>query len=629
MKVIDKYILDEEGRILLLRGCNLGGDSKYPSDPLGASYVKGSLERTEDVSFINRPFPLEEADEHFSRMADWGFTLLRFIITWEAVEHAGPGLYDESYLAWLRKLLKKAEEYGLSVYMDPHQDVWSRWTGGDGAPAWTMERLGMDLSKMDVCAAAFTNQRQPSVMPVMTWPSNYSRYAAATMFTLFYAGETYAPDTLVDGVNVQHWLQDHYIAAMRHAWRRLKDCKAIIGWGVMNEPHPGFIAYTDLQNLEQTVLEKGPLASGFQSMLLASGHSCRVPVYAPGLKKPLVKGHAQLNPDCLSLFKEGFECPWKKNGVWEDGPQGPELLHPDWFSLYQGRPVNFVEDFWRPFARRFANTMSDAKKKCLIFLEGVPHAGMAAWSDDDAEQCVHAFHWYDGMPLILKRYLPFFSVRSDTRQPVFGRKAVKRSYYDQFKKNLEWTRTRMANMPCLLGEFGVPMDIGRDKLSVPRAWDTQIQALSDYYDAADSLMLHACIWNYSATNTRAHGDGWNGEDLSIWNSEEGPRAMRAWRRPYPVATAGMPLRFSWDHHEQRFEFDYEANPEVAAETRIYVPEYCFDGPFVVELLRLDTNSATAASDILPAFTIEGNCLLIEPVDQAQGLRLVVRRANAE
>lgn len=629
MKVIDTYILDEAGRILLLRGCNLGGDSKYPSEPHGATHLAESLERTEDVSFINRPFPLEEADEHFSRMADWGFTLLRFSITWEAVEHAGPGLYDESYLAWLRKLLKKAEEYGLSVYMDPHQDVWSRWTGGDGAPAWTMERLGMDISKMDACGAAYTHQRQLASMPVMSWPANYSRYAAATMFTLFYAGETYAPDTLIEGVNVQYWLQDHYIAAMRHAWRRLKDCKAIIGWGVMNEPHPGFIGYTNLHNLEQAVLEKGPLASGFQSMQLASGYSCRVPIYAPGLKKPRIKGYTQLNPEGLTLYKDAFECPWKRNGVWTDGPQGPELLKPDYFALYQGRPVNFVEDFWRPFARRFAATMSDAKKKCLIFLEGVPHAEMSAWSDDDAEQCVHAFHWYDGMPLVLKRYLSFFSVRSDTRQPVLGRKAVKRSYYDQFKKYMEWTRIRMANMPCLLGEFGVPMDIGGDVHSVPRTWETQIQALSDYYDAADSLMLHACIWNYTATNTKAYGDGWNGEDLSIWNNEEGPRAMRGWCRPYPAATAGMPLRFRWDRHVQRFEFDYESNPEIVAETRVYAPEYCFGGPFTVELFCLNTNSEIDKSAKVPEFFIKGNWILIAPVEQAQSLRLVVRRSDAE
>jgi hypothetical protein len=40
--------------------------------------------------------------------------------------------------------------------MDPHQDVWSRWSGGDGAPAWTFEKLGMDTDKMNQAGAAIT-----------------------------------------------------------------------------------------------------------------------------------------------------------------------------------------------------------------------------------------------------------------------------------------------------------------------------------------------------------------------------------------------------------------------------------------------------------------------------------------
>lgn len=61
----------------------------------------------ESVTFVGRPFPLEEAHEHFSRLRRWGLTFgtfhdlsirtnqtvtitVRFLVTWEAVEHAGP-----------------------------------------------------------------------------------------------------------------------------------------------------------------------------------------------------------------------------------------------------------------------------------------------------------------------------------------------------------------------------------------------------------------------------------------------------------------------------------------------------------------------------------------------------------
>ena len=63
-----------DGRVLLLRGVNLGGITKLPAKPDGASYLNHSRFRTHpgDVSFVGRPFPLDEADEHFTRLRAWG-----------------------------------------------------------------------------------------------------------------------------------------------------------------------------------------------------------------------------------------------------------------------------------------------------------------------------------------------------------------------------------------------------------------------------------------------------------------------------------------------------------------------------------------------------------------------------
>jgi hypothetical protein len=48
-------------------------------------------------------------------------------VTWEAVEHFGPGIYDDDYVAFLIALIRKAtDDYGFRVFVDPHQDVWSR-----------------------------------------------------------------------------------------------------------------------------------------------------------------------------------------------------------------------------------------------------------------------------------------------------------------------------------------------------------------------------------------------------------------------------------------------------------------------------------------------------------------------
>jgi len=95
-----------------------------------------------------RPFPLDEADEHFARLRAWGFTFVRFLVTWEAIEHAGPGIYDQEYLDYIFAIVKRAGDYGIQILIDPHQDVWSRFSGGDGAPGWTFGAIGMDITTL-------------------------------------------------------------------------------------------------------------------------------------------------------------------------------------------------------------------------------------------------------------------------------------------------------------------------------------------------------------------------------------------------------------------------------------------------------------------------------------------------
>ncbi len=106
------WLKDHDGRTRILRGANLGGSSKVPALPDGATYCGDDFFEHRSVSFVGRPFPLNEADEHLRRLKSWGLTFLRFLVTWEAVEHAGPGEYDEAYLDYVRAVIKKAGEHG-------------------------------------------------------------------------------------------------------------------------------------------------------------------------------------------------------------------------------------------------------------------------------------------------------------------------------------------------------------------------------------------------------------------------------------------------------------------------------------------------------------------------------------
>ena len=75
MHVDGSCFKDEFGRTLLLRGVNLGGSSKVPYTPNGATYIREGFFDHRNVSFVGRPFPLEEADEHFARLRQQIFDL--------------------------------------------------------------------------------------------------------------------------------------------------------------------------------------------------------------------------------------------------------------------------------------------------------------------------------------------------------------------------------------------------------------------------------------------------------------------------------------------------------------------------------------------------------------------------
>ena len=628
MQIRNNQIIDDDGRVLILRGVNLGGDSKIPFDIPGKEIEPEFLDTKKNVSFIGRPFPLEEAESHFKRLKKAGMTFLRLLITWEAIEHEGSGIYDEAYLAYLRKILLAAEKEGISVFIDPHQDVWSRWTGGDGAPAWTMEKLGMNLDNCDNCGAAVTRQRysiyhkskkypQGEPYPKMIWPGNYNRYAAATMFSLFFAGKTYAPDLYVEGENIQDWLQNCYIAAIKHAKRRLKNCAAIAGWGSMNEPHYGFIGHQNLCEAEDPVVPIGLRPSPWQTICAASGFTVKVPVYSMSSFGKKVSHYETFNTDKVSLFREGFSCPWKQAGIWQEEYGDPMLLHSDHFSMYKGHRVNFADDFLKPFIIKFINAMNESGEHSLFFIEGMPKStreeSHPSWSKEDPDSTVNAFHWYDGFSLYTKSFRSWFNVDTDNAQQsnlrfaqqsnlrfahrakiLLGKKNIASYFTKSLARGIEITKQKMQNMPCLLGEFGLQFDLNNRAAFKNGDYSLHEEALSMYYDAADANLLHSTIWNYTASNTNKYGDGWNDEDLSIF-SEGRERAVSGWKRPYPMATAGTPISFKCNLPPSRsakiparyrkkpeFVFHYNADSGIKAPTVIFLPADCFGAPLNIE-----------------------------------------------
>jgi hypothetical protein len=568
---------DEFGRTVLLRGINLAGSSKVPYTPNGATHLRESLLDPQGVSFVGRPFPLDEADEHFARLKHWGFTFLRFLVTWEAIEHAGPGQYDEDYLDYIAAVLRKADEYGFKVYIDPHQDVWSRYCGGDGAPAWTLEAVGLDWTRFEESGAAILHSEYGEKYSYLLWFSNYDKLAAATMFTLFFGGNDFAPRTKIVGLPVQDVLQEYYIAAFCRLAERLKGIKNIVGYGPMNEPSGGMIA-RPLRG-RPGLFPRGLTPSFYQSMLLGSGYPQKAPRYAlrlPGLRLP---GSAWLNPQGVRAWREGVECIWKANGVWDvDERAQPRLLQADYFRPTK---VHFHRDYYRPFANRFAAAIRQVDPGAVMFLEGIPEDNHLIWDAQDAGNVVHAGHWYDGVTMVTGRFIGWFSV--DHRlggRPIFGRRRVQAMLNDQVADRLRVSGVNMGGPPTLIGEFGIPFDIGQRLAFHTGDFTLQTVALDASMITVESNLVSSTLWNYSPDNTNQWGDGWNGEDFSIFSRDQmkgdgspddGGRALRAVVRPYPIAIAGEPTRLAFNLLSRRFDFTFFHNPAVTAPTEIFVP----------------------------------------------------------
>ncbi|KAH7056338.1 glycoside hydrolase superfamily [Linnemannia elongata] len=707
------------------------------------------------ISFVGRPFELHEADEHLARLRHWGFRMIRWVVTWEAVEHAGPGVYDQEFLDYTVKALLKAKEYGFKVMIDFHQDVWSRFSGGSGAPLWTFYVAGLDPHHFAATGAAAVHNTLQENEPLlrMVWLTNYYKLACATMFTLFYAGRILAPNcTFENGVNIQDYLQEHFLGAIRALVDRIHDCRdeegrilleddVVIGYDSWNEPSNGWIGLERLDVLpEQHDMRQGDMPTPLQSLMLGEGMTVQnVATFQLELVGPVKTGSrtiqpsehpdadllphdqkpikAWLHPTVRSAIdrKYGFkrdecfpragECLWAQHGVWSIRDR--KVLRQDYFargpltSDEEPLLIQWVPDHWLPFAKRVIELVRSVHPTAILFLEPpvyVPAPDLvseikAIKTPDEApnqvllDNMVYTPHHYDDLVLLTKKYLGWVNIdllglsrgrhKSLYGSIIFGKKATESLFGSQIGEIQKECYGRLGKRPVLIGETGLHFDVGlnksqqagnihttsasdnnnnsNEKHKKQSIWKTFrltsskpttmtvttpatatgrglpvqsnqfVKAFDNILQGLDRTLAHYTLWNYTIENTKQFGDGWNGEDLSLYSApaplppppppsasivtttktsstaeesvhplDRGGRAVEQFCRPYPVATVGQPTRIMFDRHfgtfklwtktdssqeqEQQQQHEEEEMGE-GGRSEIYIPQLHFpDGP---------------------------------------------------
>ncbi|KAL3453453.1 glycoside hydrolase superfamily [Aspergillus insuetus] len=552
---------DPQNREITLRGINVAGEAKYPRIPDVPSNVADGFFDADHVSFVGRPFSLDDAHTHFSRLRKWGYNTIRYIFTWEAIEHEGPGKYDDEWIAFTIEVLRIAKQYEFYVFMDPHQDVWSRLSGGSGAPAWTLYAAGLDPRGFKKTQAALVQNTwdSPAEFPKMIWATNYTRLVCQTMFTLFWAGRDFAPKAVIDSVNIQDYLQGHFIAAIKYFAQKIHDAgdienEVVIGWESLNEPQRGLIGYQDISVIPaDQQLQLGTSPTAFQAILTGSGRACEEATWGFGGFGPYQSGRELIDPEGETAWlpvtyddtkyswnrdpnwKLG-ECLWAQHGVWD--PVTDELLQKDYFAKKPrtGEPLDYDKftntyflEHYRAYTEAIRSVWPGSIMLCQPPVMEIPPD--LKGSNDDDPNMIHAVHYYDGLTLMSKHWNRLYNVdvigvlRGKYLTPAFGVKigetAIRNCLRDQLKFLREESLRYMGSHPVIFSETGIPYDMDDKHAYKTGDYSSQISAMDAIHYALEGSTSNGfTLWVYTARNDHEWGDQWNGEDLSIYSVDD-------------------------------------------------------------------------------------------------------------
>ena len=175
-------VVDDQGRTLLMHGCDVSNYAKYSPDLL-------TWEQPAD----------------FAALADLGFGTIRLLTFWAAIMPE-EGKVDTAYVDAFVERIDWAAAAGLTVIVDMHQDIFGVGFGDNGAPRWACDE-----------------SLYASYKPSEPWYVNYTAPEVKACFQRFYHDDKLFGE-----------FQDAWVALAT----RLADHPAVVGFDLLNEPNP-------------------------------------------------------------------------------------------------------------------------------------------------------------------------------------------------------------------------------------------------------------------------------------------------------------------------------------------------------------------------------------------------------
>jgi hypothetical protein len=376
---------------------------------------------------------------------------------------------------------------------------------------------------------------EPQNFPKMIWSTNYTRLACQAIFTFFFAGRDFAPKCIIDGKNIQDYLQDHFVNACAHLAKRIHEAgdlenEIVIGWESMNEPNRGLVGWGDITVIpDEQKLQKGTSPTAWQAILTGSGRACEVDTWDFGGMGPYKSGRVLVDPQGESAWlpadydesRYGYkrdpgwklgECIWAQHGVWD--PKTDTLLKKDYFKKNPrtGEVLDyeqFTNIYYMGHYRKFRDAIRAHHKDSIMFCQPpvleIPPS-IKGTADDDPKM-VYAPHYYDGVTLMTKKWNRYWNVdvfgilRGRYMSPAFavkiGETAIRNCFKDQLSAIRQEGEDYMGNHPCVLTEFGIPYDMDDKYAYKTGDYSSQSAAMdANHFAIEGSGMAGYTLWLY-------------------------------------------------------------------------------------------------------------------------------------